>query len=53
MESLLELALAERNLIDAWRKVWENGGASGVDGVTLQSFAKTAVDELHRLPSVE
>lgn len=49
MSSLLELALAERNLIDAWRKVWENGGAPGVDGVTLQTFAKTAVDELHRL----
>ena len=34
---------------DAWRKVKENGGATGPDGVTIEQYEANLKDNLYRL----
>jgi RNA-directed DNA polymerase len=44
--SLVDKVYAERTLSLAWEKVRANAGGSGVDGITVEHFAKTAQDRL-------
>src|SRR6266542_3630444 len=37
-ENLIERILEPGNLREAWRRVKSNGGAPGVDGMTLEEF---------------
>ncbi len=37
---LLHQALTQRNLREAWRRVEANGGAPGVDGITVETFSR-------------
>jgi group II intron reverse transcriptase/maturase len=48
--SLIDKVYLPRNLQAAWEHVKENGGAGGVDGISVAHFAKQApryLDELH------
>jgi RNA-directed DNA polymerase len=48
--SLIDKVYLPRNLQAAWERVQENGGAGGVDGISVAHFAKQApryLDELH------
>ena len=40
--SLIDKVYAPAALEAAWDKVWANGGAAGVDGQSLERFAKQA-----------
>lgn len=44
--SLIDKVYAERTLGLAWEKVRVNAGACGVDGITVERFAKTAKERL-------
>jgi RNA-directed DNA polymerase len=46
---LWDKVLSERNLRAAFRAVWRNGGAPGVDGQTVQQFDQQSESELARL----
>ncbi len=46
---LWDKVLSERNLRAAFRAVWRNGGAPGVDGQTVQQFDQQSEPELARL----
>lgn len=37
-ESLMEAVLASKNVRQAWKRVKSNGGAAGVDGITVDEF---------------
>ena len=41
-EVLLERILSSENILRAWNKVKENGGAPGVDGITVEDFPEYA-----------
>jgi RNA-directed DNA polymerase len=41
--------IPKRLLWDAWLKVKENGGAAGVDGVTIEQFGEDLSGNLYRL----
>lgn len=47
--SLLSAALDDANLFEAWQKVRGNGGAAGVDGQSLDFFAKNVFGRLQTL----
>ena len=49
MTSLLDLTLAQANLAAAWRRVWENDGGPGDDGVSIADFGRQAVAEMAAL----
>jgi RNA-directed DNA polymerase len=40
-ESLMEAVLASENVRQAWKRVKSNGGAAGVDGITVDEFVET------------
>jgi len=48
-ENLLEQILEESNLQRAWKRVKANGGASGIDGMTIAQFPAFAREQLPRL----
>ena len=37
-EDLLEMVLARDNLLAAWKRVRQNGGAAGIDGMKIEVF---------------
>jgi RNA-directed DNA polymerase len=41
--------ISKRVVWDAWLKVKENGGAAGVDGVTIERFGEEVKDNLYKL----
>jgi RNA-directed DNA polymerase len=41
--------ISKRVVWDAWLKVKENGGAAGVDGVTIERFEEEVKDNLYKL----
>lgn len=47
--SLIDKVHAKGTLALAWEKVRANGGAGGVDGVTVERFARHAAERLERL----
>ena len=47
--SLIDKVYALRNLQSAWERVRANGGAPGVDGITIAQFAEGADARLQRL----
>lgn len=49
MKSLLITVLAHANLTAAWRRVWENAGGPGGDGVTVEQFGARALAEIAAL----
>ena len=49
LRSRTEEAGARRLVWDAWLKVKKNGGAAGVDGVTIDRFGERLKDKLYKL----
>lgn len=47
--SLIDKVYALKNLQSAWERVRANGGAPGVDGMTLEKYAEGATPRLQRL----
>lgn len=47
--SLIDKVYALKNLQSAWERVRANGGAPGVDGMTIEKFAEGAEQRLQRL----
>lgn len=47
--SLIDKVYAPRNLQSAWERVKANGGAPGVDGTTIETFAERADERLEQL----
>ena len=44
--------IPKRLVWDAWLKVKKNGGAAGVDGVTMDQFEERLKDSLYKLWNV-
>lgn len=49
MKTLLDNLLSHASLTAAWRRVWENDGGPGADGVTLETFSQSILSELATL----
>jgi hypothetical protein len=47
--SLIDKVYALKNLQSAWERVRTNGGAPGIDGMTIEKFTKAAEERLQRL----
>lgn len=46
---LLDQALSDHQLLAGWERVRDNAGGPGVDGITVEQFAATALGDLARL----
>lgn len=47
--NLLQKALSNDFMLQGWAKVRGNAGAAGVDGVTVQHFAQSALSHINAL----
>jgi RNA-directed DNA polymerase len=48
-DRLLEKILCRENLLSAWKRVKENHGAPGIDGMTIEEFPAFARDHWHEI----
>lgn len=46
---LLEKILSRDNLITAWKQVKANGGAPGIDGITIEEFPAVTRPHWHEI----
>ena len=49
MHSIYGQLLVERKLMEAWKQVKENKGCGGIDGETLESFARKEEEKINNL----
>jgi len=47
--ALFEQITSHQQLMQAWKRVWRNGGASGADNVTVQKFSVNVVGHISAL----
>ena len=48
-DRLLEKILCRENLLSAWKRVKENDGAPGIDGMTIEEFPAFARNHWHEI----